>query len=189
MNNKTILASLINNKNESEKSVLERLKSTDNVNYHKFVELLKNYDPDDYVAKMYSDITKNIEKYWLNEKYNKNISQSFNMIYFEHDGLYGGELEAYAIYFTYDELGLLKFEIDEDNLRYLENISGHPACDVPILYDLTREIQGKENDFDDRSDIMTLYNLFEATALIEVHKLFSIVDKETIFKGLNIEKP
>ncbi|RUT71540.1 hypothetical protein D0817_06600 [Flavobacterium cupreum] len=189
MENKTILERLREVEIQSEIKVVECLKETENKVQSEFFNMWKNHDSEQYINIMFNDLKLNIEKYWLNEKYNKEIEKEFNMIYFEHSGLYGGEFESYAIDFNYINDKFPKFEIMDKRITYLENISCFPACIVPLLNDLTREIQGKEDDFDDWDDVMDIYNLFESSSYIEAYQMFLRADKEKVFSKLNFKTP
>jgi hypothetical protein len=138
---------------------------------------------------MIEELKLNINKFWLAEKYNNDVEKSFNMIYFEHGGLYGGELEAFAVNYN-DSFGKIsQFEIKDNQMEYLDNISCLPGFVSPTLYYLTENIQGEEDNFDDFIDVNNIYELFEATALIELNKLFEKAYKENLFEKLNFEKP
>ncbi|QSB25341.1 hypothetical protein [Flavobacterium sp. CLA17] len=189
MKNKIIIQRLKESENQLEKIVTESLKLTKNKTQSEFYKLWKDHDNNQYIENMFNDLKTNIDTYWLNDKYNKDITKSFNMLYFEHSGLYGGEFDTFGIDFNYNKSESPVFETMDDRLNYLENISCLPGCEIPLLYDLTREIQGKEDDFDDWDDLMDIYNLFETTALIESHKTFSRAENEKLFSKLNFRKP
>jgi len=189
MKNEIIIERLKESENQLEKIVTESLKLTKNKTQSEFYKLWKDHDSNKYIESMFNDLKTNIDKYWLNDKYNKDMNKSFNMLYFEHSGLYGGEFDTFAIDFNYNSNQSPIFETMDDRLNYLENISCLPGCEIPLLYDLTREIQGKEDDFDDWDDLMDIYNLFETTALIEAHKTFLRADNEKLFSKLNFKKP
>jgi hypothetical protein len=189
MKNEVIIERLKESENQLEKIVTESLKLTKNKAQSEFYKLWKEHDNNKYIESMLNDLKTNINKYWLSDKYNKDMNKSFNMLYFEHSGLYGGEFDTFAIDFNYNSSESPIFETMDDRLNYLENISCLPGCQIPLLYDLTREIQGKEKDFDDWDDLMDIYNLFETTALIESHQTFLRADNEKLFDKLNIKKP
>lgn len=189
MKNKMIIESLKENEILLEKIVIESLQLTKNKTQFEFYKLWKEHNTDKDIEVMFNDLKANIEKYWLNDKYNKDLEKSFNMLYFEHGGLYGGEFDTFAIDFNYNGNESPIFETMDDRLDYLENISCLPGCEIPLLYDLTREIQGKEDDFDDWDDLMDIYNLFKTTALIESHQTFLRADNENLFRNLNFRKP
>ncbi|MFZ0597220.1 MAG: hypothetical protein WAM46_09580 [Flavobacterium sp.] len=187
--NDSILNNLQEIENEAKQIVLDDLKESENETFLAFYNLWKNQDRKDTIPLMLEELKLNIDKYWLADKYNNDIERSFNMIYFEHGGLYGGELEAFAIDFNDSDLELSEFEIMYNRMEYLENISSLPAFISPTLYHLTENIQGEENNFDDFIDVNNIYNLFESTALIEINQLFNMVNKENIFEKLNLKKP
>lgn len=189
MKNKKIFENLIEKESQLEKIVIESLQQTKNKTQTEFYKLWKEHNRNEYINNMFNDLKTNIDKYWLNEKYNKELKKEFNMLYFEHSGLYGGEFEAFAIDFDYSSNETPTFEIMDNRLNYLENISCLPGCEIPLLYDLTREIQGKENNFDDWDDLMDIYNLFETTAYIETFQTFLRADNEKIFSTMNLKKP
>lgn len=189
MKNKIIIESLKEKEIELEKIVTEGLQLTNNKTQSEFYKLWKEHNTEKYIEIMLNDLKTNIDKYWLNDKYNKDVAKSFNMLYFEHSGLYGGAFDAFAIDFNYTGNQSPIFETMDDRLTYLENISCLPGCEIPLLSDLTREIQGKENDFDDWDDLMDVYNLFETTALIQSHQTFLRADKENLFRNLNFKNP
>tara|TARA_R110002051_G_C8564751_1_gene474798 strand:+ start:68 stop:697 length:630 start_codon:yes stop_codon:yes gene_type:complete len=189
MKNKNILENLKESEKGLEKIVLESLKITKNAVQTEFYNLWKEHNANNYINEMFDDLKNNVEKFWLNEKYNKDIKKSFNMLYFEHSGLYGGEFETFAIDFNHNNSDLPNFENIQNELNYLDNISCLPAFIIPLLYDLTREVQGKEDDFEDWDDLMDIYNLFETTAYIESYETFLKAEKENLFKDLNFKKP
>ena len=189
MKSEIMIEKFIEKENQLEKIVIESLQQTRNKTQYEFYKLWKEHDRKEYVENMFNDLKANIDKYWLNEKYNKDIKKEFNMLYFEHSGLYGGEFETFAIDFDYSSKETPTFEIMDGRLNYLENISCLPGCEIPLLYDLTREIQGKENDFDDWNDLMDIYNLFETTAYIETFQTFLRADNEKLFSNLNMKTP
>lgn len=187
--NDSILKGLKEAEKEANQIVLEDLKESKNETYLGFYNLWKDQNRKDHIDLMFEDLKLNIDKYWLSEKYNNDIEKSFNMIYFEHGGLYGGELEAFAIDFNSSDIELSGFEIEDDKLEYLDNISCLPGFVSPTLYHLTENIQGKEDEFDDFIDVNSIYELFESTALIEIHQLFEKANKENLFEKLNFKKP
>ncbi|MFB3390000.1 hypothetical protein [Flavobacterium sp. LAR06] len=187
--NDSILQGLKEIEKEVNEVVLDDLKETENETYLAFYNLWKDQNRKDNVSLMLEELKLNIDKFWLTEKYNNDIEKSFNMIYFEHGGLYGGELEAFAIDFDDSDGKLSKFEIKDDQMEYLDNISCLPAFVSPTLYYLTENIQGKEKDFDDFIDVNNIYELFEATALIEMSQLFAKAYEENVFEKLNFKKP
>lgn len=187
--NDSILKRLQEIENEAKQIVTDDLKESENETFLAFYNLWKNQDRKDTIPLMFEELKLNIDKYWLADKYNNDIEKSFNMIYFEHGGLYGGELEAFAIEFNDSDLQLSKFEIMDDRMEYLDNISSLPAFVSPTLYHLTENIQGEEDNFDDFSDVNTIYNLFESTALIEINQLFKKANEDNIFEKLNLKKP
>jgi len=189
MKNELILERLKGSENQFEKIVIERLKKTDSKFQSEFYRLWKSHDAENDINSMFIDLKSNVDKFWINERHNKDLGKSFNMLYFEHGGLYGGELEAYAIDFNYSNSELPKFEVMDNRLNYLKNISCFPACEVPLLGDLTREIQGKEKDFGDWSNVLNTYNLYESTALIQMHATFLRAYEENLFDKLNLQKP
>jgi hypothetical protein len=187
--NDLILDNLKEIKKQAEEIIITDLKDSENQTYGSFYDLWKNQNREEHENLMIEELKINIEKYWVAEKYNNNIDQSFNMIYFEHGGLYGGELEAFAIDFDDSDRKWSEFEIDDNQMEYLDNISCLPAFLSPTLYHLTENIQGEEDKFDDFLDMNNVYELFEATALIEMNKLFKRADEENLFEKLNLKKP
>jgi hypothetical protein len=187
--NDLILNNFLEIEKEAKEIIITDLQDSENEAYNSFYNLWKNQNREEHEILMIEELKINIEKYWLAEKYNKDIEKSFNMIYFEHGGLYGGELEAFAIDFDDSDRKLSELEIDEDQMEYLDNISCLPAFISPTLYHLTENIQGQEDNFDDFIDVNNIYKLFEATALIEMNKLFKRADEENVFKKLNLKKP
>jgi len=139
---------------------------------------------------MLSEFKENISSFWINPKFNKNLNQKFNMILLLHGGVYGGELEAFAINFQNDKKELATLEIKDERYDYLDNISSHEAFIIYPLSDFTMKIQGEEDNFDNWDDLMAIYTLYEATAYILAHKIFSIANEENILQSnFNIEKP
>lgn len=187
--NNSILKSLKEIEKEADKTVLEDLKESNNETYLAFYNLWKNQERKDNINLMFEDLKSNIDGYWLAEKYNNDVQKTFNMIYFEHGGLYGGELEAFAIDFDDSGSELPEFKIMDDRMEYLDNISSLPAFVSPTLYHLTENIQGEEDNFDDFLDVNNIYELFEATALIEINKLFERANQENLFEKLNLKRP
>ncbi|MGE8340911.1 hypothetical protein BSF41_09640 [Flavobacterium sp. ACN2] len=187
--NDLILNNFLEIEKEAKEIIVTDLQDSENEAYNSFYNLWKNQNREEHENLMIEELKINIEKYWLAEKYNSDIGKSFNMIYFEHGGLYGGELEAFAIDFDDSDRKLSEFEIDEDQMEYLDNISCLPAFISPTLYHLTENIQGEEDNFDDFIDVNNIYKLFEATALIEMNKLFKRADEENVFEKLNLKKP
>ncbi|MDY0988995.1 hypothetical protein SOM12_16300 [Flavobacterium sp. CFBP9031] len=187
--NDLILNNFLEIEKEAKEIIVTDLQDSENEAYNSFYNLWKNQNREEHENLMIEELEINIEKYWLVEKYNKDIEKSFNMIYFEHGGLYGGELEAFAIDFDDSDRKLSEFEIDEDQMEYLDNISCLPAFISPTLYHLTENIQGEEDNFDDFIDVNNIYKLFEATALVEMNKLFKRADEENVFEKLNLKKP
>jgi len=187
--NDSILKGLKEVEKEAKEIVLEDLKESKNETYLAFYNTWKDQNRKDHINLMFEELKLNIDKYWLSAKYNKDVEKSFNMIYFEHGGLYGGELEAFAINFDSSDIELSEFKIMEDKLEYLDNISCLPAFVSPTLYHLTEKIQGEERKFDDSLDINSTYELFEATALIEINQLFKKANNENLFEKLNLKKP
>jgi hypothetical protein len=187
--NNSILKGLQEIEKETKRVVTEDLEESENETYLTFYNLWKNQNREDNINLMFEELKLNIDKYWLTQKYNSDIEKSFNMIYFEHGGLYGGELEAFAVDFNYSNVELPEFETMDGRLEYLDNISCLPAFVSPTLYHLTENIQGEEDNFDDFLDVNNIYELFEATALIEINKLFEKANEENIFEKLNFKKP
>ncbi|MCV9932072.1 hypothetical protein OIU80_07235 [Flavobacterium sp. LS1R47] len=187
--NDSILKGLQEKEKEVKEAVIQDLEESQNETYLAFYNLWKNQIRKDNINLMFEELKLNTDKYWLADKYNNDIEKSFNMIYFEHGGLYGGELEAFAIDFNYSNNELPEFKIMDDRLEYLENISCLPAFISPTLYHLTENIQGEEDNFDDFLDVNNIYELFEATALVEINKLFEKANEENIFEKLNFKKP
>lgn len=187
--NDSIFKQLHEIENEAKEIVIQDLEESENETYLAFYNLWKDQDRKEHINLMFQDLKSNIDIYWLAEKYNNDIEKSFNMIYFEHGGLYGGELEAYAVNFDESDLELSEFKIIDDRMDYLETISSLPAFVSPTLSHLTERIQGEENNFDEFSDVNTIYELFEATALIEINQLFERANKENLFIKLNLKKP
>ncbi|AWK03315.1 hypothetical protein HYN56_03395 [Flavobacterium crocinum] len=187
--NNLILDNLLEIEKRAKEIILRDLEDSQNEAYNPFYNLWKNQNREEHENVMIEELKINIEKYWLAEKYNSAIDKSFNMIYFEHGGLYGGELEAFAIDFDDSDRKLSEFEIDDDHMEYLDNISCLPAFVSPTLYHLTENIQGEEDNFDDFLDVNNIYELFEATALIEINKLFKRANQENVFERLNLKKP
>jgi hypothetical protein len=169
--------------------VLDDLTESKNETYLAFYNLWKDQNRKDNVSLMFEELKLNIDKFWLAEKYNNDVEKSFNMIYFEHGGLYGGELEAFAVNLDDSDGKLSEFEIKDDQMEYLDNISCLPAFVSPTLYHLTENIQGEEKNFDDFLDVNNIYELFEATALIEMNQLFEKAYTENVFEKLNLKKP
>ncbi|WKL48974.1 hypothetical protein Q1W71_04125 [Flavobacterium pectinovorum] len=189
MKNKTIIERLKETEIQLEKNVTESLKLTDNKTQLEFYNLWKEHDSNKNIESMFNDLKTNINNYWLNDKYNNDLKKEFNMLYFEHGGLYGGAFDTFAIDFNYSSIESPIFKTMDERLNYLENISCLPGCIIPLLSDLTREIQGKENDFDDWEDLMDIYNLFETAAFIESYQTFLRAHHENIFSKLNFKKP
>lgn len=187
--NDSILDNLLEIEKQAKEIITTDLKDSQNQTYASFFNLWKSQNREDHENLMVEELKINIEKYWLTEKYNNDLDQSFNMIYFEHGGLYGGELEAFAIDFDDSDRKYAEFEIDDNKMEYLDNISCLPAFLSPTLYHLTENIQGEERNFDDFLDVNNVYELFEATALIEMNKLFKRADEENLFEKLNLKKP
>ncbi|PIF31741.1 hypothetical protein CLU81_2247 [Flavobacterium sp. 9] len=187
--NDSIAESLKEIEKEAKKNVTEDLEESENETYQAFYDLWKNQERKDNINLMFEDLKSNVNTYWLAEKYNNDVQKSFNMIYFEHGGLYGGELEAFAIDFDDSDSELPEFEIMDDRMEYLDNISCLPAFVSPTLYHLTENIQGEEDNFDDFLDVNNIYELFEATALIEINKLFERANQENLFEKLNLKRP
>ncbi|RKR10574.1 hypothetical protein C8C83_2251 [Flavobacterium sp. 90] len=187
--NNSILNGLKEIEKEAKKNITEDLEESENETYRAFYDLWKNQDRKDNINLMFEDLKSNVDTYWFAEKYNNDVQKSFNMIYFEHGGLYGGELEAFAIDFDDSGSELQELKIMDDRMEYLDNISCLPAFVSPTLYHLTENIQGEEDNFDDFLDVNNIYELFEATALIEMNKLFERADQENLFEKLNLKKP
>nr|WP_315240920.1 hypothetical protein [uncultured Flavobacterium sp.] len=187
--NDSILQGLKEIEKEANEIVLEDLKESENETYNAFYNLWKDQNRKDHINLMFEELKDNIDKFWLAEKYNNDVEKSFNMIYFGHGGLYGGELEAFAIDFDNSDGKLSGFKIKEDQMKYLDNISCLPAFVSPTLYHLTEKIQGEEKKFDDFLDVNNIYELFEATALIEMNLLFESAHGRNVFEKLNIKKP
>lgn len=187
--NDSIAESLKELEKEAKKNVTEDLEESENETYKTFYDLWKNQERKDNINLMFEDLKSNVDRYWLAEKYNNDLQKSFNMIYFEHGGLYGGELEAFAIDFDDSGSELPEFEIMDDRMEYLDNISSLPAFVSPTLYHLTENIQGQEDNFDDFLDVNNIYELFEAAALIEMNKLFERANQENLFEKLNVKRP
>lgn len=187
--NDSITESLKEIEKEAKKNVTEDLEESENETYQAFYDLWKNQERKDNINLMFKDLKSNVDTYWLGEKYNNDIQKSFNMIYFEHGGLYGGELEAFAIDFDDSGSELPEFKIMDDRMEYLDNISSLPAFVSPTLYHLTENIQGEEDNFDDFLDVNNIYELFEATALIEINRLFERANEENLFEKLNLKRP
>ena len=154
--------SIIENLKEIEKEAntffTKDLEESENETYRSFYNLWKDQDRKYNINLTFEDLKSNIDTYWLAEKYNNDIKKSFNMIYFEHGGLYGGELEAFAVDFDDSDLELSTFKIRDDQMEYLDTISSLPAFVSPTLSYLTEHIQGEENNFDDFSDVNTFMN-------------------------------
>lgn len=189
MKNKSIIEEFKVLQKELEKNVIESIALTNNKTQIAFYEYWKMHDSNQFIDQMFTDLKANIDKYWLNEKYNKEIDKSFNLLYFEHSGLYGGEFDTFAVDFNYNSIESPTFETMDERLDYLENISGLPGCEIPLLSYLTSGIQGKENDFDDWDDLMGIYDLFETTAFIQAHETFLKASNENLFGNLNLKKP
>ena len=187
--NYLILQGLKEIEKEANEIVLDDLKESENETYLAFYNLWKDQNRKDNLSLMFEELKLNIDKFWLTEKYNNDVEKSFNMIYFEHGGLYGGELEAFAVNFNDLDGKLSQFEIKDDHMEYLDNISCLPAFVSPTLYHLTENIQGEEKSFDDFLDVNNIYELFEATALIEMNQLFEKAYSENVFEKLNFKKP
>lgn len=187
--NDSILERLKETESETKEIVIQDLQDSKNKTYLAFYNLWKDQDRKENVSLMFEELKSNINNYWLAEKYNNDIEKSFNMIYFEHGGLYGGELEAFAIDFDDSGSEILEFKIIEDRMEYLDTISSLPAVVSPTLYHLTENIQGEEDNFDDFLDVNNIYELFEATALTEINQLFKKANEEKIFGNLNLKKP
>lgn len=187
--NDSILERLKETEGENKEIVIQDLQDSKNETYLVFYNLWKDQDRKENVSLMFEELKSNINNYWLAEKYNNDIEKSFNMIYFEHGGLYGGELEAFAIDFDDSGLEIPEFKIIEDRMEYLDTISSLPAFVSPTLYHLTENIQGEEDNFDDFLDVNNIYELFEATALTEINQLFKKANEEKIFGNLNFKKP
>lgn len=187
--NDSIAQNLKEIEKEAKKNVTEDLEESENETYQTFYDLWKNQERKDNINLMFEDLKSNVDRYWLAEKYNNDVQKSFNMIYFEHGGLYGGELEAFAIDFDDSGSELPEFEIMDDRMEYLDNISSLPAFVSLTLYHLTENIQGEEDNFDDFLDVNNIYELFEATALIEMNELFERANQENLFEKLNLKRP
>lgn len=187
--NDSILERLKEAESEAREIVIQDLQDSKNETYLAFYNLWKNQDRKENVSLMFEELKLNINNYWLVEKYNNDIEKSFNMIYFEHGGLYGGELEAFAIDFDDSGSEIPEFKIIDDRMEYLDTISSLPAFVSPTLYHLTENIQGEESKFDDFLDVNSIYELFEATALTEINQLFKKANEEKILENLNLKKP
>jgi len=187
--NDSILERLKETESEAREIVIQDLQDSKNKTYLAFYNLWKNQDRKENVSLMFEELKLNINNYWLVEKYNNDIEKSFNMIYFEHGGLYGGELEAFAIDFDDSGSEIPEFKIIDDQMEYLDTISSLPAFVSPTLYHLTENIQGEESKFDDFLDVNSIYELFEATALTEINQLFKKANEEKILENLNLKKP
>lgn len=187
--NDSILERLKETERETKEIVIQDLQDSKNETYLAFYNLWKDHDRKENVSLMFEELKSNINNYWLAEKYNNDVEKSFNMIYFEHGGLYGGELEAFAIDFDDSGSEIPEFKIIEDRMEYLDTISSLPAFVSPTLYHLTENIQGEEDNFDDFLDVNNIYELFEATALTEINQLFKKANEEKIFGNLNFKKP
>lgn len=187
--NDSILERLKETEGEAREIVIQDLQDSKNETYLAFYNLWKNQDRKENVSLMFEELKLNINNYWLVEKYNNDIEKSFNMIYFEHGGLYGGELEAFAIDFDDSGSEIPEFKIIDDRVEYLDTISSLPAFVSPTLYHLTENIQGEESKFDDFLDVNSIYELFEATALTEINQLFKKANEEKILENLNLKKP
>lgn len=187
--NDPILERLKETERETKEIVIQDLQDSKNETYLAFYNLWKDHDRKENVSLMFEELKSNINNYWLAEKYNNDVEKSFNMIYFEHGGLYGGELEAFAIDFDDSGSEIPEFKIIEDRMEYLDTISSLPAFVSPTLYHLTENIQGEEDNFNDFLDVNNIYELFEATALTEINQLFKKVNEEKIFGNLNFKKP
>ncbi|WDF63201.1 hypothetical protein [Flavobacterium sp. KACC 22763] len=187
--NDLIFDSLLEIEKKAKEVIITDLKDSQNEAYNSFYNLWERQNREEHDNLMIEELKNNIEKYWLAEKYNSDIDKSFNMIYFEHGGLYGGELEAFAVDFNDSGRKISELEIDDNQMEYLDTISCLPAFLSPTLYHLTEKIQGEEDNFDDFLDVNNIYELFEATALIEMNKLFKRADKEKVFQKLNLKKP
>jgi hypothetical protein len=147
--NDSILQGLKENEKKANEIILDDLKESENETYLAFYNLWKDQNRKENVSLMFEELKLNIDKFWLSEKYNNDVEKSFNMIYFEHGGLYGGELEAFAVNFNHSDGKLSQFEIKDDQMEYLDNISCLSAFISPTLYYLTENIQGEEDNFDD----------------------------------------
>lgn len=187
--NDSILERLKETESKAREIVIQDLQDSKNETYLAFYNLWKNQDRKENVSLMFEELKLNINNYWLDEKYNNHIEKSFNMIYFEHGGLYGGELEAFAIDFDDSGSEIPEFKIIDDRMEYLDTISSLPAFVSPTLYHLTENIQGEESKFDDFLDVNSIYELFEATALTEINQLFKKANEEKILENLNLKKP
>lgn len=187
--NDLILDNLLEVEKQAKEIITRDLEDSQNEAYNSFYNLWKNQNREEHENLMIEELKGNIGKYWLEEKYNNDIDKSFNMIYFEHGGLYGGELEAFAVDFDDSDRKLSEFEIDDHQMEYLDTISCLPAFVSPTLYHLTENIQGEEDSFEDFRDVNNIYELFEATALVEMNKLFKRADNENVFEKLNLKKP
>ncbi|MBL0736541.1 hypothetical protein JI750_06560 [Flavobacterium sp. GN10] len=187
--NDLILDNLLEVEKQAKEIITRDLEDSQNEAYNSFYNLWKNQNREEHENLMIEELKGNIGKYWLEEKYNNDIDKSFNMIYFEHGGLYGGELEAFAVDFDDSDRKLSEFEIDDHQMEYLDTISCLPAFVSPTLYHLTENIQGEEDNFEDFRDVNNIYELFEATALVETNKLFKRADNENVFEKLNLKKP
>jgi hypothetical protein len=187
--NDSILERLKETESEAKEIFIKDLQDSKNKTYLAFYNLWKDQDRKEHINLMFEELKLNINTYWLAEKYNNNIEKSFNMIYFEHGGLYGGELESFAIDFDDSGSEIPEFKIIDYRMEYLDNISSLPAFVSPTLYHLTENIQGEEDNFDDFLDVNNIYELFEATALIEMNRLFEKANQESLFEKLNLKKP
>src|SRR5690348_9974655 len=107
--NDLVLEALALNLDTVERMVLSKYDLKNHKAYLEFYTLLKAQDRAKNIDRMLQEMSVNIPKFWLNEKYNKDLNRRFNMVDFEHGGAYGGELEAYAIEFNYFEKDLPVF--------------------------------------------------------------------------------
>ncbi|UCA58463.1 hypothetical protein KB553_15585 [Chryseobacterium rhizoplanae] len=190
MNNEDIIFQLEKNENEAKQNVETILHNTNSEIFKNLYEFWQNFDRESAIVEMLNAFKQNITSFWTNPRFNKDLSKKFNMILLSHGGVYGGELEAFAINFQNGKKELLTLEITDERYDYLDNISSLEAFIIHPLSDFTMKIQGEENNFDDWDDLMTMYTLYEATAHILAHKVFSIANKENILQSnFNIEKP
>ena len=187
--NKIIYSQLEENEEFYKKEFLKSLSENQYADFSECLEIWNKNSSDKNVNEMFDNLKSNIEKFWLNPKYNNNINKEFNMLYFSHGGLFGGEIEAFAIDFNYDDDTLPVFDSMDERFNYLDNISAFPTCYLPLLIKLTNFIQDNTDKFENYSDANETYNFFEATTMRELHKFLKKADQENVFQSLKLKKP
>ncbi|NDV68867.1 hypothetical protein [Dysgonomonas sp. 25] len=193
MNNQ-ILNALLEREEAHRQIVENKLKIITNPSFHRLYNLWKDFDKSTSIENMLSEFNENYVKFWINDKYNKDLTKGFNMLYFEHSGYYGcGETEAYAINFAdTNQQKLPVLELMDSRFEYLDNISCFPALTIGVLDEFSMaQDEDKDNWDDDKEwdDRISIYNLFESTGMITFHEMLKKVNFHKISKELNLKFP